>query len=131
MMDVGRSLYKHQELIGILAAKHSSLQQGVTCILDGVGRVTRSQHVDPEILLVDEVLAVGDEAFVRKCLAKMDEFKRQGKTIVLTGHDLLLVERWCDAAILLEKGRATAQGFPPDVIEAYRGSMATEEAYAG
>ena len=88
-------------------------------------------HVDPDILLVDEVLAVGDEAFVRKCLEKMDEFKRQGKTIVVAGHDLLLVERWCDVAILLEEGRATAQGFPPEVVAAYRGSMATEEAYAG
>jgi len=88
-------------------------------------------HVDPDILLVDEVLAVGDEAFVRKCLEKMDEFKRQGKTIVVAGHDLLLVERWCDAAILLEEGRVTAEGCPPEVVAAYRGSMAAEEAYAG
>jgi homopolymeric O-antigen transport system ATP-binding protein len=88
-------------------------------------------HVDPDILLVDEVLAVGDEGFVRKCLDKMDEFKRQGKTIVLAGHDLLLVERWCDTAILLEQGCLTAQGCPPDVVAAYRISMATEEAYAG
>ena len=78
-------------------------------------------HVDPDILLVDEVLAVGDEAFVRKCLEKMDDFRRQGKTIVLAGHDLVLVERWCDAAILLEEGRVTAQGSPPDVVAAYRG----------
>src|SRR5262249_30615869 len=60
-------------------------------------------HVDPDILLVDEVLAVGDEAFVRKGLEKMEEFKRQGKTIVMAGHDLLLVERWCDTALLLEE----------------------------
>lgn len=88
-------------------------------------------HVDPDILLVDEVLAVGDEAFVRKCLEKMDDFRRQGKTLVLAGHDLLLVERWCDAAILLEAGRVTAQGFPLDVVAAYRGSLAAEEASAG
>ena len=87
-------------------------------------------HVDPDILLVDEVLAVGDEAFVRKCLGKMDEFKRRGKTIVMAGHDLLLVERWCDAALLLERGRVTAQGSPPEVVAAYRGSVAPEEAYA-
>ena len=86
-------------------------------------------HVDPDILLVDEVLAVGDEAFVRKCLEKMDEFKRQGKTIVVAGHDLLLVERWCDAAILLEGGRVTAHGCPPEVIAAYRGAIAEQEAY--
>lgn len=86
-------------------------------------------HVDPDILLVDEVLAVGDEAFVRKCLGKMDEFKREGKTIVVAGHDLLLVERWCDAAIFLEDGRVTAQGSPPEVVATYRGSMAEQEAY--
>jgi lipopolysaccharide transport system ATP-binding protein len=88
-------------------------------------------HVDPDILLVDEVLAVGDEAFVRKCLEKMDEFKRQGKTIVVAGHDLLLVERWCDTAVLLEEGRVSAHGFPPEVVAAYRDSMVAEEAYAG
>jgi homopolymeric O-antigen transport system ATP-binding protein len=88
-------------------------------------------HVDPDVLLVDEVLAVGDEPFVRKGLERMDEFKRQGKTIVVAGHDLALVERWCDAAILLEKGRVTAQGDPPEVAKAYRASMDVEEAYAG
>lgn len=88
-------------------------------------------HVDPDVLLVDEVLAVGDEAFVRRCLEKMDDFRRQGKTLILAGHDLLLVERWCDAAILLEAGRVTARGFPPDVVAAYRDSLAVEEAYAG
>ncbi len=87
-------------------------------------------HVDPDVLLVDEVLAVGDEPFVRKGLEKMDEFKRQGKTIVVAGHDLTLVERWCDAAILLERGRVTAEGCPPEVVAAYRASMDVEEAYA-
>ena len=88
-------------------------------------------HVDPDVLLVDEVLAVGDEAFVSKCLEKMDDFRRQGKTLVLAGHDLLLVERWCDGALLLEAGRVTAYGSPPDVVAAYRGSLATEEVHAG
>jgi ABC-type polysaccharide/polyol phosphate transport system ATPase subunit len=83
-------------------------------------------HVDPDVLLVDEVLAVGDEAFVRKGLEKMDEFKRQGKTIVVAGHDLAFVERWCDTAVLLEKGRVTAQGDPADVVAAYRASMDVE-----
>jgi lipopolysaccharide transport system ATP-binding protein len=85
-------------------------------------------HVDPDILLVDEVLAVGDEAFVKKCMEKMDEFKRRGKTIVMAGHDLLLVERWCDTALLLEGGRVTTRGYPPDVVAAYRQSVASEEA---
>lgn len=85
-------------------------------------------HVDPDVLLVDEVLAVGDEPFVKKCMEKMDEFKRRGKTIVMAGHDLLLVERWCDTALLLERGRVKAQGYPPDVVAAYRQSVAGEEA---
>ncbi|HEV8438461.1 MAG TPA: ABC transporter ATP-binding protein [Methylomirabilota bacterium] len=88
-------------------------------------------HVDPDVLLVDEVLAVGDEGFVRKCLEKMDEFKKQGKTIVVAGHDLLLIERWCDTAVFLEAGRVAAQGFPSEVVAAYRSSMAAPvEAYA-
>jgi ABC-type polysaccharide/polyol phosphate transport system ATPase subunit len=81
-------------------------------------------HVDPDILLVDEVLAVGDASFVKKCLDKMNEFKKQGKTIILAGHDLLLVEQWCDRAVLLDGGRVTAQGLPPDVVAAYRRSLA-------
>jgi lipopolysaccharide transport system ATP-binding protein len=88
-------------------------------------------HVDPDILLVDEVLAVGDEPFVKKGLEKMDEFKRQGKTIVVAGHDLALVERWCDAAILLEMGQVTAEGEPSAVVKAYRTSMDFQEACAG
>jgi lipopolysaccharide transport system ATP-binding protein len=88
-------------------------------------------HVDPDVLLVDEVLAVGDESFVRKGLEKMNEFKRQGKTIVVAGHDLALVERWCDAAILLDKGRVTADGSPSDVVAAYRASMEPDQAYLG
>jgi lipopolysaccharide transport system ATP-binding protein len=81
-------------------------------------------HVDPDILLVDEVLAVGDETFVGRCLDKMNDFKKQGKTIVLASHDLALVERWCDRALLLEQGRMAAHGLPSDVIAAYRRSMA-------
>jgi lipopolysaccharide transport system ATP-binding protein len=88
-------------------------------------------HVDPDILLVDEVLAVGDEGFVRKCLEKMDDFKKQGKTIILVGHDLALIERWCDSALLLESGHVTAEGLPPEVVAAYRQSTAAEGVRAG
>jgi lipopolysaccharide transport system ATP-binding protein len=88
-------------------------------------------HVDPDVLLVDEVLAVGDEPFVRKGLEKMDEFKRQGKTIVVAGHDLALVQRWCDAAIMLEMGRVTAEGCPAEVVAAYRAKIDFQEAYTG
>jgi ABC-type polysaccharide/polyol phosphate transport system ATPase subunit len=63
-------------------------------------------HVDPDVLLVDEVLAVGDESFTHKCLDKFAEFRRRGKTILLVTHSLGLVERFCDEALWLDAGRA-------------------------
>ena len=76
-------------------------------------------HVDPEILLIDEVLAVGDEAFSHRCLDKFAEFKRRGKTILLVTHALGLVERFCDGAVWLDEGRVCAVGDPPRVVGAY------------
>jgi ABC-type polysaccharide/polyol phosphate transport system ATPase subunit len=76
-------------------------------------------HVDPDVLLVDEVLAVGDEAFTHKCLDKFAEFKRRGKTILLVTHALGLVERFCDEALWLDAGRKRAMGDPKRVVGAY------------
>jgi ABC-type polysaccharide/polyol phosphate transport system ATPase subunit len=76
-------------------------------------------HVDPDVLLVDEVLAVGDEGFTHKCLDKFGEFRRRGKTILLVTHSLGLVERFCDEAVWLDEGRKKAQGDPKRVIGAY------------
>ena len=76
-------------------------------------------HVDPDVLLVDEVLAVGDEGFTHKCLDKFAEFRRQGKTILLVTHSLSLVERFCDEALWLDGGRAQAHGDPRRVVDAY------------
>ena len=76
-------------------------------------------HVDPDVLLVDEVLAVGDEGFTHKCLDKFGEFKRRGKTILLVTHSLSLVERFCDEAVWLDAGRTRAQGDPKRVVGAY------------
>lgn len=76
-------------------------------------------NVDPDILLVDEVLAVGDEGFTHKCLDKFGEFRRRGKTILLVTHSLSLVEKFCDQAIWLHGGRALSQGDPKRVIDAY------------
>ena len=76
-------------------------------------------HVDPEVLLVDEVLAVGDEGFTHKCLDKFGEFKRRGKTILLVTHSLNLVERFCDEALWLDKGHVRGSGDPKRVIDAY------------
>ena len=76
-------------------------------------------HVDPDVLLVDEVLAVGDEGFTHKCLDKFAEFKRRGKTILLVTHSLGLVERFCDEAIWLDAGEMKAMGDPKRVVGAY------------
>jgi ABC-type polysaccharide/polyol phosphate transport system ATPase subunit len=80
-------------------------------------------HVDPDVLLVDEVLAVGDEGFTHKCLDKFAEFRRRGKTILLVTHALGLVERFCDDALWLDGGRAREHGDPRRVIDAYLTSV--------
>jgi len=76
-------------------------------------------HVDPDVLLVDEVLAVGDEGFTHKCLDKFAEFKRRGKTILLVTHSLGLVERFCDEALWLDAGRIKGSGDPKRIVGAY------------
>jgi len=76
-------------------------------------------HVDPEVLLIDEVLAVGDEAFTRKCLDKIGEFHRRGKTILLVSHSLGLVEKMCDDVLWLRHGKAADRGDPKRVVDAY------------
>ncbi len=86
--------------------------------------------VDPEILLIDEVLAVGDEAFQHRCVGKIQEFKARGKTIVLVSHDLASIERLCDEAVWLDGGRLRAQGETRGVVGQYLDHVAREEARA-
>lgn len=88
-------------------------------------------HLDPEIVLVDEALAVGDEAFQRKCLRKIQEFQARGVTVVIVSHDLLLVERLCSRACLLKQGRLVAIGPPADVIGRYHQIEAESGGVAG
>jgi ABC-type polysaccharide/polyol phosphate transport system ATPase subunit len=87
-------------------------------------------HVDPDVLLVDEVLAVGDEGFTHKCLDKFAEFRRRGKTILLVTHSLNLVERFCDEALWLEAGTAKLSGDPRRVVGAYITAVEHGEAQA-
>lgn len=77
-------------------------------------------NVDPDVLLIDEVFAVGDEEFTHKCKAKMDEFKRRGKTILFVTHSLSTVEQWCDSAMWIEYGVVRATGKSMDITNAYR-----------
>jgi ABC-type polysaccharide/polyol phosphate transport system ATPase subunit len=77
-------------------------------------------HVNPDILLLDEVLAVGDASFIKKSRARMDKFKEQGKTILYVTHDLAAVEAWCHQALWLNNGGVFAMGDPKDVVARYR-----------
>jgi len=80
-------------------------------------------NVDPDILLLDEVFAVGDEAFAKKCRAQMKRFKEAGKTLVFVSHDLTTVEKFCDVALWLDRGSVRRIGDARDVVEAYRSDV--------
>ena len=84
-------------------------------------------NVDPDVLLIDEVLAVGDEAFTHKCLDKFAEFRRRGKTILLVTHSLNLVEKFCDEVLWLDAGRVRGEGDPRTVVSAYISEVAKSE----
>src|SRR4051812_11691986 len=82
-------------------------------------------HLDPEILLLDEVLAVGDAAFQAKCMQRIKELEDGGTTIVFISHDLTAVERLCQRVVLMRHGRIAAEGRPRDVIrESHQGAVA-------
>lgn len=78
-------------------------------------------HTEPDVLLIDEILAVGDEPFQRKCLTRIDELHSRGCTLVIVSHDLNLMERICTRAVVLRNGRIVADGEPAAVIEELRG----------
>ena len=80
-------------------------------------------NIDPEILIVDEALSVGDVFFQAKCYKKFEEFKKQGKTILFVSHDLSSIEKYCDKAILLDHGKNVAEGKPIDIINKYKKIM--------
>lgn len=77
-------------------------------------------HTNPDILIVDEVLAVGDASFVVKCQERLAQLRRSGKTLLLVTHDLEAVLRWCDEVVWLDKGEVQDRGEPRRVIDAYR-----------
>jgi ABC-type polysaccharide/polyol phosphate transport system ATPase subunit len=84
-------------------------------------------HIQADVLLLDEVFAVGDEAFQRKCFGKIFEFSRSGGTIVFVSHDATAVERLCDRAVLLRKGEVAFDGPVDDAIAQYHRQLAEEE----
>src|SRR5262249_21779501 len=76
-------------------------------------------HLEPEILIVDEVLAVGDASFQKKCLGKMEQVGKQGRTILFVSHHMPSVQRLCQRAILLEKGTVRSEGTANSILELY------------
>jgi ABC-type polysaccharide/polyol phosphate transport system ATPase subunit len=84
-------------------------------------------NVDPDVLLIDEVLAVGDQAFVHKCLDKIGEFRRKKKTIVLVTHSLGLVENLADEALWLDRGKIQLRGDPKKVVDAYLAQVSARD----
>ncbi len=79
--------------------------------------------VDPDILLLDEVLAVGDEAFAAKCFARIQEFKKRGRTIVLVTHSTATLRDFCESAIWIDEGSIRLHGACDQVAEAYHQTM--------
>lgn len=85
-------------------------------------------HVDPDVLIVDEILAVGDEHFRNKSQAKMNEFRQRGKTIFLVTHDLDTLQEWCDSAAWLDGGTLRLVGDPREVVRQYKQSVSERAA---
>ena len=77
-------------------------------------------NIEPEILIVDEALSVGDVFFQAKCYHKFEEFKQMGKTILFVSHDLSSIAKYCDRVILLNKGTKLGEGLPKEMIDAYK-----------
>lgn len=77
-------------------------------------------NIEPEILIVDEALSVGDVFFQAKCYQKFEEFKKQGKTIVFVSHDLSSISKYCDRVYLLNQGKLLGEGSPREMIDAYK-----------
>src|SRR5208282_327943 len=80
-------------------------------------------HVDPEILIIDEVIGVGDQAFAAKCLERMRRFQKEGKTILLATHSGHLMSQLCQHALWLDRGRVVSSGPVETVLEAYKSSQ--------
>ena len=88
-----------------------------------------SAHLSPDVLLLDEVLAVGDEAFQRKCISRIYHFRRSGGTLVFVSHDGAAIERICSRAILIDDGLVARDGKPSEVMEHYRRLLAADDSH--
>lgn len=84
-------------------------------------------NIDPEILIVDEALSVGDVFFQAKCYKKFEDFKKMGKTILFVSHDLGSISKYCDRAVLLNRGKKLAEGTPKEMVSMYKRIMVNQD----
>ncbi len=82
-------------------------------------------HLEPEILVIDEVLAVGDAEFQKKCLGKMNDVASQGRTVLFVSHNMAALGNLCKNAVLLDKGRIVREGLSSDIIDFYLNEKST------
>jgi lipopolysaccharide transport system ATP-binding protein len=117
-----RQVLQRMEAIVEFAELSSSIDNPVRTYSSGMQMrlaFATAAHTDPEVLLLDEVLSVGDLAFQRKCLERMAEFRKRGCTILLVSHDPSSIEELCDEALWLSAGRLAAHGRVEDVVGHY------------
>lgn len=117
--DIFEDIVAFSELEGFIDTKVKNYSSGMYMRL-GFSIISQ---LDPEILLIDEVLAVGDEEFQQKCLAKMNELQQEGKTIIFVSHSMELVEDFCDRAYLLLNGEVAKSGKSERVVHHYLNSV--------
>ncbi len=84
-------------------------------------------NIDPEILIVDEALSVGDVFFQAKCYKKFEDFKKMGKTILFVSHDLGSISKYCDRVVLLNRGKKLAEGTPKEMVSMYKRIMVNQD----
>ena len=135
MMGLGRKEIeeRYQQIVdfsGLEGARGNFLEEPVKNYSSGMYvrlGFSVAIHTEPDVLLVDEVLSVGDEAFGRKCLRRIEEYLERGGTLMVVSHSLDLVEALCDRVLWLDRGVPRMIGEPRRVIDAYRQHVAEEE----
>jgi ABC-type polysaccharide/polyol phosphate transport system ATPase subunit len=120
--EVKRRVEEAIDFAGLERFRDAKLKNLSTGMRARLGFSTALQ-AESDIMLLDEILAVGDADFQRKCLKVFDDFKRRKRTIILVTHDLAQVQRLCDNAVLLESGKIVASGTPPGVVKRYMQSV--------
>jgi ABC-type polysaccharide/polyol phosphate transport system ATPase subunit len=124
--DIKRRFDEIIEFAGIGAAIDQPLKQYSTGMQLRIG-FSVAAHLEPDVLLVDEAIAVGDAGFQFKCVERMSELVREGTTLVFVSHDMSAVETLCDRAVLLQGGRVTEDGPAREVVRSYLSTVQAQQ----